>query len=80
MANAKRCDRCGKYYTNGDHECHLSYHDLRYYEACGCDDEYIIPCKVSFSESNGNYFRFELCSDCMRDLINLIATKEEPNG
>ena len=77
MANAKRCDKCGKYYNNPDHECHLSYHDLPYYETFNNDDEYIIPRTVTFTNTCGNGFKFKLCPNCMRDLIHFIATKED---
>lgn len=80
MANAKKCDKCGKCYSNKDHECHLSYHDLPYYEKYDVDEEYIIPTAVSFSENCSNYYKFELCPDCMRELIHFITTKEEQNG
>lgn len=79
MANAKKCDRCGKYYNNKDHKCDLSCHDLPYYEKYDTDEEYIIPITVAFSENCSSYYKFELCPDCMRDLIHFIA-KEEPNG
>lgn len=77
MADAKKCDRCGKYYSKNDHKCHLSYHDLRYYEKFDIDNEYIIPATVAFSENCSNFFKFELCPDCMRDLIHFITTKED---
>ena len=80
MANAKKCDRCGNYYSINDHKCHLSYHDVRYYEKYTIDEEYIIPVAVTFSENCANYYKFELCPDCMRDLIHFIASKEETNG
>ncbi len=80
MADAKRCDRCGKYYSKNDNgRCNLSYHDLPYYEKYDVDEEYIIPTAVSFSENCSNYYKFELCPDCMRKLIHFIA-KEETNG
>lgn len=79
MANAKRCDRCGKCYINKDHECHLSYHDFPYYEKFDVDKEYIIPVTVTFRENSSDYYPFELCPDCMIKLINFITTKEEPD-
>lgn len=77
MANAKKCDRCGRYYSNDDHECNLSYHDLCYYEKFYVDDEYIEPITVRFTDKIGSYYTFELCPDCMREVISFIATKNE---
>lgn len=79
MANAKKCDRCGKYYSIKDHKCDLRYSDVRYYEKYTIDEEYIIPVSVTFTDdlSCSNYYKFELCPDCMRELINAITTKEE---
>lgn len=77
MANAKKCDRCGKYYGIKDHKCDLRCSDVRYYEKCAVDDEYIIPVIVTFSDSIANYYKFELCPDCMRELIDAITTKED---
>ncbi len=75
----KKCDRCGKYYNIKDHECHLSYHDVRYYEKYYIDEEYLIPVTVTFGAITNcsDYYKFELCPDCMRELINAITTKED---
>lgn len=79
MADAKRCDKCGKCYSNKDHECHLSYHDFPYYEKFYEDPEYMIPITVTFRKNCSIYYTLELCPDCMRNLIHFI-TKEEPDG
>lgn len=70
MANAKRCDICGKYYDapEVDH-CHI-YDDHRYTSMV-----HVIRRGSEDSSIYHGIMQFDSCEDCLQDVIDYILTR-----
>lgn len=68
MADAKKCDRCGKYYDD--------YHGVVFSEAAP-SNKYDRMNLVRADDYEGRYKRFDLCPDCMKALISFIKQGEK---
>lgn len=68
MADAKLCDRCGKYYTEKDKmfQIHIG-------STWGGKLSYI----KLLSPNNRELDSFDLCDDCAEDLWNWLCNEEE---
>lgn len=62
MANAKRCDRCGKYYDENYHDRYIMGHT-------------IIQLRLA-TELPNNYRPYDLCDCCFDDLYDFLGIKE----
>ncbi len=68
MADAKKCDRCGKYYDDYDGVAFSEAITANRYDRMNLvrADDYYSKCK-----------RFDLCPDCMSALISFIKQGEK---
>ena len=64
MADAKKCDRCGKYYDE-------NYHDRYVF------GNTITHIKLSTDFSDHNYKKLDLCDDCFDELYKFLGIEEE---
>lgn len=62
MANAKKCDRCGKYYDNNE-----TY--INGWRTTGLE---------TISNSSGGFGgRYDLCDDCLKEFIEVFMKGEK---
>lgn len=64
MADAKKCDRCGKFYTNNDRQFRVNGG---------------YPVRIDMVDRNGWTLGngFDLCEDCMKELWHWLRNEQE---
>ena len=66
MANAKRCDRCGKFYSEKDKEFKINKNDKH------------IPSWIEIINTNDMAIcAYDLCEQCMKDLYRWLCNEQE---
>lgn len=66
MADAKKCDRCGKYYNDG------SSKDKNF----KVNGETVYQLAL-INSSDGRICEYDLCDPCVRDLFHWLCNEEE---
>ena len=64
MAMAKKCDRCGKFYENYPTGNKSQYNALRIIQ------------RNSIGETINGYTTYDLCPECMDELVKSMVTKK----
>lgn len=79
MANAKQCDRCGKYYNKNGRYANPHQFDDTLCTAGPVETEYMAGVSIN-NQLTRRIANFDLCDDCMGDFINFMdnpPTREE---
>ena len=63
MANAKKCDRCGKYYMDGEKTAHDA-------------DGYYIGGITTLSIKGNSITKYDLCDNCIKKLMIFLDNEE----
>lgn len=67
MSNAKKCDRCGKFYENHKRNFRINSTDFKN----------AIPAWVKLVDIKDSYITsFDLCEQCMKDLWHWLCNEE----
>ena len=70
--NAKKCDRCGKFYDFYNIEC--SGNKKKFSKRFNSID---VVRRNMEGGTVANYIKFDLCPDCMADFENFMSSKGE---
>lgn len=67
MANAKKCDKCGKFYANHERKFRINNKDFKNAN----------PAWIKLVDVNDHYITsFDLCEQCMKDLWHWLCNEE----
>lgn len=66
MADAKRCDRCGKFYSEKDKEFKINKNGVH------------IPSWIKMIDTDDRLIcSYDLCEQCMKDLYHWLCNEQE---